>query len=168
MADRQRFARLTAGFQQQAVLHGAQRRPGFRVLALQLLRQRLLRGEPRLQFLDLHLARRELRPQAHHVVFVDVRLQPVRGRHVQDAAHLPLQPVHLHGMAGAEFVAFGLELRPPGGNAGQKPPLGQSPRAPYKRHRQGKPSQPAHKKAERKHHGGVDHYGSGRHSRRGI
>jgi hypothetical protein len=111
----------------------------------------------RLELLGILAAGRELGPEIDEVALLDIGLKPMRGRHVEDAADLALDPVHLHGMAGAQFVAFRLELGTPRRQVGQHPPLGQAPGATHQQDREGEPDEPAHKEAEREQHGRVNH-----------
>ena len=61
-------------------------------------------------------------------------------------------------MPGTEFVALRVELGPARRDARHDPPRSQAPGAPYKRHREGEPYEPAHEDAKREHHGRLDHY----------
>ena len=143
--------------QLQRMLRGAERGAGLRMPPLEILDQLALAGEPALDVDEIVLVGDKLGARVDEVAFLEVGLEPMRGRHVEDAADLALQPVHLHGVARAQLVALGLELGPSHGDAGQQPPLGEAPRATHERDREGEPDQPAHEDAEGEHHGRLDH-----------
>ena len=86
----------------------------------------------------------QLGPRVHQIALFQVGFEAVGGRHVEYATDLALKPVHLHGMARAQFIAFALELGPSHRDAGKQPPLGQAPRATHERDREGEPDQPAY------------------------
>ena len=67
------------------------------------LRERVLRPHGILEVLQ---AGGELGPQAQDLVLLQIGLQAMGGRTVENTAHLALKPVHLHGMTRAQLVAL--------------------------------------------------------------
>ena len=88
------------------MLRGAERGAGLGVPPLEILDQLALAGEPALDVDEILLVGDQLGARVDEVALLQVGFEPVRGRHVEDAADLALQPVHLHGVARAQFVAL--------------------------------------------------------------
>ena len=160
LVERLLGARAALGLELQRMLGGAERGAGLGVPPLQILDHLALAGEPPLDVEEVFLVGDELGARIHEVALLQVGFEPMRGRHVEDAADLALEPVHLHGMARPQFVPLGLELGPSHRDPGQQPPLGEAPRATHEGDREGEPDQPAHEDAEGEDHSRLDHDGS--------
>ena len=124
LVERFLCARAAPGLQLQRMLGGAERSASFGVPAFQVLDDLALAREPPLDIDEIFLVGHELGARVHQVALLQIGFEAVGSGHVEHAAELALEPVHLHGMTRAQLVALRFELGAPHSDPGQQSPLG--------------------------------------------